>query len=380
MTVQDVVVHPEVSGPAESEYPAVRIPYGHQVIEEDDIEAVLAVLRSDRITQGPAVAAFEDLLAATTGARHAVAFSSGTSALHAACTVAGFKAGDQVGTSALSFVASANAIRYTGAEPVLLDVDPSTLNGTVDRLPADWAGAVIVHFAGLPAALPDRQPGQVLIEDAAHALGAQTAEGPVGNCARSDLCCFSFHPVKAVTTGEGGAVTTNSATLAAALRRVRNHGMTPAPAVGGWAYDVTDLGWNYRLTDLQAALGHSQLGKLEHFIARRNELAQRYRAALAGSPVILPPAATVGVRHAYHLFVVQVARRDQVYDRLRRAGIGVQVHYIPIYRHTLYRDRWSSNGFPGIETVADRLLSLPLYSGLGDDDQDEVVRHLAEAL
>src|SRR5690606_4519603 len=202
----------------------------------------------------------------------------------------------------------------------------------------------------------------VVIEDAAHALGAMTPDGPVGNCARSDMCAFSFHPVKVVTSGEGGAVTTNSDELAGRLRAFRNHGMVKRPDVAPWAYEVTELAMNYRLTDLQAALGTSQLAKLERFVGRRNELADRYRRALDGLPLELPPAAPAGSRHAYHLFAVQVDDRRAVYDALAAQGVGTQVHYPPIHLHPLYADLGLGPGsFPVAERVAERILSLPLF-------------------
>ena len=219
------------------------------------------------------------------------------------------------------------------------------------------------------------------MEDAAHALGASTPDGPVGNCARSDMCTFSFHPVKAITTGEGGAVTTNSDELAEALRRFRSHGTVRRPELGGWYYDVATLGYNYRITDLQAALGASQLGKLERFVTRRNELATRYRELLAALPIDLPPAATPGVRHAYHLFAVRVPNRRAVYDALHAAGIGVQVHYVPIYRHSLYADAGPGPAdFPETERAYEGLLSLPMYPALTESEQDRVVDVLSRCL
>lgn len=355
------------------------IPYGRQSIDDDDIAAVVEVLRGDWLTQGPTVEAFEQDLATRTGARHAVAFSSGTAGLHASVLAAGVGPGDRVATSPLSFVASAACAVYVGAEPIFVDIDES-LNLDLAQVP-DCDALVAVHYAGLPADLSTltNRP-RVVIEDAAHALGAMTPDGPVGSCARSDLCVFSFHPVKAVTTGEGGAVTTNSDELAEALRRVRSHGTVRRPELGGWYYDVVETGYNYRLTDIQAALGQSQLRRLETFVSRRNELAARYRALLADLPVELPPTAPAGTRHAYHLFAVRVASRRRVYDELRNAGIGVQVHYIPIYRHPRYRRYAGEGGFARTEEAYDRLLSLPLHPGLSERDQDCVVAELARCV
>jgi glutamate-1-semialdehyde 2,1-aminomutase/spore coat polysaccharide biosynthesis protein SpsF len=350
------------------------IPYGHQSVGDDDVAAVNAVLRGDRLTQGPAVDAFEEALAAAVGARFAVAFSSGTAALHAAALAAGLGPGDTVVTSALTFVASAACARYVGATPAFADVDPDTLNLDPRHVPPCDA-LVVVHYAGLPvdlSALPTRP--RVVIEDAAHALGAVTPDGPVGNCAHSDLCTFSFHPVKAITTGEGGAVTTNSPELAEAMRRLRHHGITPRPGAGAWDYDVAEIGFNYRLTDIQAALGRSQLAHLDEFVTRREALAARYAAGLDGTSVRLPPAPPPGWRHAWHLYPVRVPDRDRVYEELRGRGVGVQVHYVPLYRHTaLERFAGAPGDYPGTEAAASELLSLPLYPAMSDGDQDTVI-------
>jgi dTDP-4-amino-4,6-dideoxygalactose transaminase len=355
----------------------ITIPYGRQLIEDDDVEAVTKVLRSGWLTQGPAVAEFESELCRVTEARYAVAFCNGTAALHAACAAADLGPGDRVGTSTLSFVASANCARYVGAEPVLLDIDPATLNLVPEDVPPGLDAIVVVHFAGLPVDLSKlgNRP-RVVIEDAAHALGALTPDGPVGNCARSDMCCFSFHPVKAVTTGEGGAVTTNDSEFATNLRRFRNHGILPTPELGGWSYDVIELGWNYRLPDIQAALGVSQVKKLDRFVTSRGRLADRYRVLLEKMPIILPPGAPSGTRHAYHLFAIRVEDRRRIYDGLRAAGIGAQVHYVPIHQHQLYRHA-SDKGFPAADAAAASLISLPLFPALTDDEQDIVVDQLS---
>lgn len=357
------------------------IPYGHQSIDESDVDAVVAVLRGDWLTQGPAIADFEAALAERVGARHVVAFTSGTAALHGATAAAGLGPGDTVATSPLSFVASANCARYVGADVAFLDIDPDTLNLDPAQLPDALDALVAVHFAGLPVdlnALPYRP--RVVIEDACHALGADTQDGPVGNCARSDMCVFSFHPVKTITTGEGGAVSTNSDDLADALRHFRSHGTVPTPERGGWAYDVASLGFNYRMTDLQAALGHSQLRRLDTFLKRRRELAARYDELLAGLPVTLPPRAAEPSTHAYHLYAIRIPHRRRVYDHLRSEGIGAQVHYVPIYQHSLYAPSFRPSSYPNTEAAYEQLLSLPLYPGLESADQDRIVRTLREAL
>lgn len=357
------------------------IPYGRQTIDDEDIEAVVQVLKGDWLTQGPAVPAFEEALAARVEARHAVAFSSGTAALHGAALAAGLGPGDLVQTSPLTFVASANCARYVGAEVGLVDIDPGTLNMDLASVDPEAAAVVAVHFAGLPVDVADlRRRPRVVIEDAAHALGARTPSGPVGSCSGSDMTMFSFHPVKHVTTGEGGVITTNDDGLADELRRARSHGTVPTPERGGWSYDVVSTGFNYRLTDLQAALGLSQLAKLDRFVDRRNALAERYRALLRDLPVELPPAAPPGHVHAYHLFPIQVAERRRVYDELRRRGVGVQVHYVPVHHHSAYADLAASGSWPAADAAYERLLSLPLFPTLTERDQDAVVAALQEVV
>jgi perosamine synthetase len=356
------------------------IPYGRQSIDDDDIAAVVAVLKGDWLTQGPHVEEFEEALAVATGAQYAVSFANGTAALHGATAAAGLGPGDRVATSPLSFVASANCARYVGATPVLVDIDPVTLNLDPAQVP-DVEALVAVHYAGLPFDLSalERRP-RVVIEDAAQALGATTPDGPVGNCARSDMCIFSFHPVKTITTGEGGAVTTNSPELADRLRSFRTHGIVRS-ASPAWRYDVATLGFNYRLTDIQAALGKQQLTKADAFVARRNALAARYRTLLADLPVELPPTAPEGVTSAYHLFAIRVDERDRVFDELRAAGIGVQVHFIPIYRHTTMQEfGFDAADFPATEAAFSRLISIPLFPDLHDASQDRVVEVLKSLL
>lgn len=356
------------------------IPYGRQSIDEDDVAAVVAVLRGDWLTQGPAIDRFEHAVAERVEARHAVAFSNGTAALHGAMAAAGIGPGATVVTSALTFIASANCARYVGANVAVVDIDRSTLLLDPSTVP-ECDALVAVHYAGLPVDLRrlSRRP-PLVVEDAAHALGASTPDGPVGSCARSDMCMFSFHPVKHITTGEGGIVTTNSDALAHALRRFRSHGTEPRPEMGGWYYEAITTGLNYRLTDIQAALGVSQLRKLEPFLYRRSELAHRYRERLAGLDLVLPPEATEGFLHAYHLFPIQVGDRRAAYDFLRANGIGVQVHYIPLYRHPLLAYLGSPEDFPNTETVYSALLSLPIYPSLTDTDQDRVVELVREAV
>ena len=355
------------------------INYGRQSIDEDDIAAVVEVLRGDWLTQGPAIDRFEEAVAEYTGARHAVAFSSGTAALHGATHAAGLGPGDVVATSPLTFMASANAARFVGASPTLVDINPLTWNIDVSRIGPSLSAVIPVHFAGLPVNLADLSADtpSIIIEDGAHALGAQTPDGPVGNCARSTMCCFSFHPVKPVTTGEGGVVTTNDDALAEGLRMFRSHGIVRRPDQGGWYYEIGELGFNYRMTDLQAALGASQMRKLDRFIGRRNEIAARYRDLLADLPIDLPPAAPPGSVHGHHLFPILVDDRRRVFDGLLAAGIGVQVHYVPVHHHPVSADiKLPAHGLPECDRVYERILSLPIHAELTDCQQDQVVEAL----
>ncbi len=351
------------------------IPYGRQSIDQADIDAVVAALKSDFITQGPAVEEFEEQIRATTGARHAVAFSNGTAALHGAAAAAGLGSGDLVVTSPLTFVASANCAKFVGAMNAFVDIDPQTLNIDVERIPEIADALVAVHYAGLPVDL-DRlsyRP-RIVIEDASHAIGATTPYGPVGNCARSDMTTFSFHPVKTVTSAEGGAVTTNDPELAASLRRFRSHGVVRPEGAPPWYYEVTELGYNYRLCDLQAALGTSQLSKVDAFVDRRNELAAVYASGLRDLPVTTAPEMRVEGRHGRHLYPVRVADRDRVATELRSCGIGVQLHYVPVHLHPLYReDGWTDGDFPEAEAAARELISLPLFPTLTAPEQATVI-------
>jgi perosamine synthetase len=369
------------------------IPYGRQTIDDDDVAAVVEVLRGDWLTQGPGVGAFEQAFAARCDAPHAVAFSSGTAALHAAAHVAGVGAGDELLTSAITFAASANCGAYVGARPTFADIDATTWNVSAQTIAAALTPAtrcvVPVHFAGLPApiaAIRSAVGDEVtIVEDASHAVGALTPDGPVGACRHSDMAVFSFHPVKTITSGEGGMVSTRDASTAERLREFRSHGMVKDPArlerhEGGWHYEQHDLGFNYRLTDLQAALGRSQLGKLERFVARRNELAARYRELLGDVECLeLAPAAPPGHRHAHHLFVVRhrdgATARRHLYDGLRARGILAQVHYEPVYLHPWYRDTYGyAPGLcPAAEAYYAGCLSLPCFPALTDSAQRRVV-------
>jgi perosamine synthetase len=375
----------------------VAIPYGRQSITDADVQAVVDVLRSDRLTQGPAVERFERDFAAAVGAPHAVAFSSGTAALHGAAFAAGIGPGDELLTSAITFAASANCGAYVGATPVFADIERDTWNVSARTLAAALSertrAVVPVHFTGLPLAMEEIRaavgPDVRIIEDAAHAVGARTAGETVGACRHSDMAVFSFHPVKGITTGEGGMVTTRDEPLRDRLAAFRTHGIVRGGDLddGAWFQEQRALGFNYRLTDLQAALGSSQLRRLDDFVARRNAVADRYRAGLAGVAALeLPPAAPAGARHAHHLFVVRcrdgAPARRALYDRLHADGVLVQVHYVPVYRHPYYRERYGYA--PGLCPEAERYyagcLSLPCFPDLTETDQARVIDAVKEAL
>lgn len=377
------------------------IPYGRQSISDEDVAAVEAVLRSDFLTQGPAVPRFEEAVARIVGARHAVAMNSATSALHVACLALGLGKGDVLWTVPNTFVASANCGVYCGASVDFVDIDPVTLNMSVEALGAKLALAenagqlpkvlVPVHFAGEPCDMAAigalaRRYGVRVIEDASHAIGARQAGRMVGDCAYSDVTVFSFHPVKIVTTAEGGMAVTQDADLAARMALFRSHGITRDPALmlgeveGPWFYQQLELGYNYRMTDLQAALGLSQLSRLDAFVARRQVLAARYDGLLAGLPVTLPYRDAANLS-ALHLYPVQVARRASVFDALRAAGVGVNVHYYPVHLQPFYRAMGFAEGqFPAAEAYYDRAITLPLHPALTEAEQDHVVASLKAAL
>ena len=382
------------------------IPYGKQTISEADIAAVVRVLQSDYLTQGSQVPAFESSLKNYCGAAHAVAVCNATAALHIACQALGLGKGDILWTSPITFVASANCALYCGATVDFVDIDPHTLNLSIPRLAEKLAAAQVsgclpkivipVHLCGEPCDMValhqlSQQYGFKIIEDASHAIGASYQGGKVGNCRYSDITAFSFHPVKIITTAEGGACLTNSPELADTLARLRSHGITRNPDEmthepdGAWYYQQIELGYNYRMTELQAALGVSQMTRLDEFVARRHALADRYDALLADLPLTLPHR-NPNNRSALHLYPVQVQpesgkTRQQVFDYLRAHGIGANVHYIPVHTQPYYRQRFglAHGDFPAAEAYYARAISLPLYFSLSEDEQDSVVATLKQA-
>jgi UDP-4-amino-4,6-dideoxy-N-acetyl-beta-L-altrosamine transaminase len=383
------------------------IPYGRQAISQADIEAVSDVLRSDWLTQGPAVPRFEAAIAQRANARYAVAVNSATSALHIACLALGLGPGELLWTSPNTFVASANCGRYCGADIDFVDIDPATLNMSVTALTEKLVDArrrgrlpkvvVPVHFAGEPTEQEAiwtlaQEFGFRVLEDASHAIGASVQGEPVGSCRWSDIVVFSFHPVKIITTAEGGMALTNDATFAQRMAMLRSHGITrdiglmDKEADGAWYYEQQMLGFNYRMTDMQAALGLSQLANLESWVERRHQLADAYDAAFADLPLFLPHR-SIDSRSALHLYVVQVDTKRSPVDRrtlfnhLRAADIGVNVHYIPVHTQPDFRRLGFIPGdFPNSEAYYAHCLSLPMYASLTNADQCYVIEKIRELL
>lgn len=391
-----------------------HIPYSHQWIDSDDIREVAKVLASDWLTQGPAVKKFEDALCKYADVKYAVAVSSGTAALHIACLAAGIRKGDSVITSPMTFAASANCILYCGAAPIFADIDPVTLNIDPRKiegyLKLKPKAIIPVHFAGVPCDMEAiyalaRKSGSIIIEDACHALGAEykTANGwvKVGSCKHSDMAVFSFHPVKSITTGEGGAILTNCRDFYERLIMFRNHGITKdskrfitktdnrKPITGEWYYEMQYLGFNYRMTDIQAALGYSQLKKLKVFVAKRSEIAKRYHRAFRSlKERIRTPYVPAYARSSWHLYIMRInprkrieEKRRKIFDYLRKSGIGTQVHYIPVYWHPYYQGLGYKKGMcPVAEEYYKSALSIPLFYSLKDRDIKKAVRILKDAV
>ncbi|MEW5947893.1 MAG: aminotransferase class I/II-fold pyridoxal phosphate-dependent enzyme [Thermodesulfobacteriota bacterium] len=424
------------------------IPYGRQSVDDDDIAAVIETLRSDWLTQGPRVREFEEAFAVYVGSRYAVAVNSGTAALHLACLAAGLGPGDEVITSPITFVATANCALYVGARPAFVDIDPATFNLDASRLeeylesrsplPVDRSpsrgratvngersistprAVIPVHFAGLPCDMSEihrvaKKFDLVIIEDACHALGARYRVGKeedrrwidIGSCSHSDMTVFSFHPVKHITTGEGGMVTTNDAALYGRLVLLRNHGIVRSPfTVHGspargrttdngqrltdngeriwpsWYYEMQDLGYNYRITDIQCALGRSQLNKIGSFVERRRSIAGQYSRIIEGLPKLRHQTEPDGYQSSYHLYAVRTddeARmsRDEVMAELKRMGVGTQVHYIPVYRHPFYQKLgFKADSWPNAEHFFRHCLSIPMFPGMSEKDVGRVLHAL----
>ena len=380
------------------------IPYGRQTISEADVESVVQVLRSDFLTQGPQVPAFEDALAKHVGVPYAVAVNSATSALHMACLALGLGPGDWLWTSPNSFVASSNCALYCGAQVDFVDIDPRTYNICSEALSDKLVAAkksgrlpkvvIPVHFAGQSCDMQaisalSKEYGFKVVEDASHAIGGRCQDTFIGACEHSDITVFSFHPVKIITTAEGGMLTTRDASIAQRLADLRSHGITKDTGrlhrqdEGAWYYEQQNLGFNYRMTELQAALGVSQMTELARFVSRRHALVARYEKVLAGLPLVTPWQHPDS-HSAFHLYVIQVteeARMDRrrLFDALRAADILVNVHYIPIHLQPYYQSMGFKAGeFPNAEAYYERAISLPLYAGLTEADQDYVIAKLWE--
>jgi UDP-4-amino-4,6-dideoxy-N-acetyl-beta-L-altrosamine transaminase len=379
------------------------IPYGRQSVSEQDVDAVVSVLTSDFLTQGPLLPRFEAAMADYCGVAHAVGVNSATSALHVACLALGVGPGDVVWTTPNTFLASANCALYCGAAVDFVDIEPHTYNMSASRLAGKLADArktgklpkvvIPVHFSGQPCDMEEiaelaREYGFAVVEDASHAVGARYKNSTVGDCAHSDITVFSFHPVKIITTAEGGMATTKSLELAERMRLFRSHGMTRERKMlsaeeGPWYYEQHELGYNYRLTELQAALGLSQLGNLDAWVARRHQIADRYDRELSGLP-LRRPVRVQDRRSALHLYVIRLddaSRRREVFEKLREAGIGVNVHYIPVHTQPYYQGLGFRRGqFPESEGYYAGAITLPMFSAMTDEEQTTVIATLKKLL
>ena len=374
-----------------------KIPYGHQSISNKDISTVNNVLRTDWITQGPIIARFEKKLASYVNSKYAVSVSNGTAALHLACLAAGIGTGDEVIVPTLSFVASVNCVLYCGAKPILVDVYEDTLTINVEatekKITKKTKAIIAVDFAGHPADWDklkrlSKKYNLVLIDDAAHALGSKYAGEMIGTIA--DLTTFSFHPVKTITTGEGGAITTNDKIYLEKLKRLRHHGIYKSDSLskkyGSWFYDIKDLGYNFRLTDIQAALGISQLAKIDKFIKKRRQIWRRYNKSFDKTRGLILPMEKDNYSCAWHIYPIRIISnkitRKEFFDKLRTAGIDVQVHYTPIHLFNFYKRKFNyqKENFPVAEKYYKSTLTLPLFPDLKPQDQDYIIRKVEEAL
>ncbi len=374
------------------------IPYGKHYIDDDDINAVLNALKEDYVATGPGIDRFEQAFAEYTGAKYAVALSSGTAALHACSYAIGIQEGDEVITTPMTFVSTASSVMMCGGRPIFADIDANTYNIDPDEIEQKTTSrtkAVIpVHFTGQPCDMKKiyetaRKHGLKVIEDAAHAHGADYQGSRIGGCKYSDLTAFSFHPVKVMTTCEGGMVTTNDETLYQKIKLFRAYCSTKDPELlkdktdGPWHYEVQGLGYNYRLSDVMCALGNSQLQKLDRFVAKRRAAAQRYNEELKNAEGIILPYQAKGCNSSWHLYTIQIkdGRRREVYEKMREKGIGVDVHYLPVYRHPYFQE----NGYQDVccskaESLYDSILSIPIYYGLTDSQQEYVIETLRSIL
>ncbi|HEV2397044.1 MAG TPA: UDP-4-amino-4,6-dideoxy-N-acetyl-beta-L-altrosamine transaminase [Candidatus Sulfotelmatobacter sp.] len=375
------------------------LPYGRQSIDEADIETVVQVLRSDWLTTGPKVGEFEEAFAARVGAKYAVSFNSGTAALHGAAFAAGLKAGDEAITTPMTFAATANCVLYQGAAPVFADVSADTLNldpqQVEARITPKTRAILPVDYAGHPADLnairkigADR--GLIVIEDACHALGAEYEGQPVGGIC--DMTVFSFHPVKHITTGEGGMVTTNSPSMAESLRQFRNHGISSdarqRQSAGQWYYEMVLLGFNYRMPDILCCLGMSQLKKLDTNLARRRQIAAHYTEVFHRMDGVVRPGVRPNVDPAWHLYPIRLdlgklsAARGEIFRALRAENIGVNVHYIPVHMHPYYRRQFGYIGgeYPVAERAYERLISLPMFHGMSERDVADVIEAVTKVV
>lgn len=376
------------------------IPYGRQCIDDDDIAAVVEALKSDYLTTGPKVQEFEEAFAEYVGAKYAVAVANGTAALHLACLAGNIGFGHEVITTPITFAASANCALYVGATPVFADIDPVTYNidpqEILQKITPKTKAIVPVHYTGLPCDMERIheiaiEHNLIVIEDACHALGAKYNESKIGDCTYSDMTVFSFHPVKHITTGEGGMITTNNNELYEKLIMFRSHGITRNQDKflenhGSWYYEMQILGYNYRLTDIQCALGISQLKKADIFIKRRREIAEIYSEALRGLPLILP-SEKEGYYNPYHLYVIKVEKdspldRNTLYEELKKVGVLCQVHYIPVHLLPYYRKKfgYKTGDYPHAEMYYQHCLTLPLYPLMTDEDVFYVIEQLKRLL
>lgn len=367
------------------------IPYGHQWIDEDDIKAVMEVLKADRITQGPKVDEFEKKVADYCGAKYAVAMSSGTTALHAACAVAGISSGDEAITTPITFAATANAIVYCQGKPVFADIKDDTLN--IDpaeiekRITPKTKALLPVDFAGLPVDLDEinalaKKRGLIVIEDACHALGAEYKWRRIGSLA--DMTIFSFHPVKHITTGEGGMVLTSNEEYYQKLKIFRHHGIIKPDnsPEGPWYYEIHNPGYNYRITDFQCALGISQMDRLEEFVRRRREIAARYTEAFSAIKDLIIPVEEKDRKAVYHIYVIQLAteklqkNRKEIFEKLSAENIGVNVHYVPVHLHPFYQKTYGyrRGSFPVAEKYYERALTLPIFPRMSDEEVNYVIK------